>query len=41
MFGSNRYKTAKRNMHSGYRKNSGSTYGHKNVYRSSSRTRKK
>lgn len=41
MFGSNRYKTAKRNMRSGYRRNSSSTYGYKNVYRSSSRTRNK
>lgn len=41
MFGSSRYKTAKRNVRSGYRRNGGSTYGYKSVYRSSSRTRKK
>lgn len=41
MFGSNRYKTAKRNLRSGYRRNSKSAYGYKNVYRSYKRTRKK
>ena len=41
MFGSNRYKTAKRKVRSGYRRTNSPTYSYKYVYRSSSRTRKK
>lgn len=41
MFGSNRYKTAKRNVRSGYRRNSNTTYGYRYINHSSSRTRKK
>lgn len=41
MFGSSRYKTAKRNVRSGYRRSNSPTYSYKYVYRSSSRTRKK
>ena len=41
MFGSSKYKIAKRNVHYGYRRNSNTTHGSKYVYRSSSRKRKK
>ena len=41
MFGSSRYKTAKRNVRSGYRRNSNSTYGYKYIRRFSNRVTKK
>lgn len=41
MFGSSRYKTAKRNVRSGYRRNSNSSYAYKYVYRFSNKARKK
>ena len=41
MFGSSRYKTAKRNVRSGYGRYSNSRYGYKYVYRASNKLRKK
>ena len=41
MFGLSRYKTAKRNVRSGYGRNGNFRYGYKYAYRSSNKARKK